>query len=181
MTSFTGCILIDARTSGARLPRQLAALAGGDDDTRPRFNLVVADDTGDPRLPAIARRYGALRVPCPAGPLGARLNAAVLHCSGVVVLIPVAKRTPPRHILIGLASGIIAQTHDAVLLPAGSSGRLAGLLARLRRSPSCDALCLSREWFERIGGFDPELEASALPELVERLRACGARVASTAR
>jgi len=35
-----------------------------------------------------------------------------------------------------------------------------------------------RSWFERIGGCDPALDADALSDLIERLRACQARISA---
>ncbi len=176
MASFTGCILIDSRTSGAWLPRQLAAVAGNGDDGQASFTIVVADDTGDSRLPDLVSRFGARLTICPAAPLGARLNAAILDCTGDVLLLPMARRVPSHDRLTRLAAGVANQTYDAAVLPMGRTSLIARLLSRLRRSTPKDALCVSRDWFERIGGFDPELENDAPTELIERLHACGARV-----
>ncbi|WP_299312516.1 hypothetical protein [uncultured Halomonas sp.] len=177
MATFTACILIDARSAGARLPRQLAVMAplaqAAGDVT---FTLWVLDDTGDVRLPRIAQRFGARLVSTAPLPLGQRLNEAIASSNGDILVFPGIGNATGAEALARLAAEVAAGKLDAATLPTRHAGRLARLLARLRRLPRGDGLCLSRNWFERIGGCDPELDERALGELLERLQACGVRI-----
>jgi hypothetical protein len=179
MATFTGCILIDARSAGAHLPRQLAVVAPLCRRSPPDFSLTLVDDTGDARLPRIARRFGARLLSLPPTPLGHRLNEAIAQSSGEVLVFPAIGNAITAETLSQLAARIVAHELDASALPTLPHGLLHRLLAHVRRLPSGDGLCLSRDWFERIGGCDPELDKEAIGELVERLRACGARVKGT--
>ncbi|WP_444999915.1 hypothetical protein [Halomonas mongoliensis] len=177
MATFTACILIDARSAGARLPRQLAVVAplvqAAGEAT---FTLWVLDDTGDARLPRIAQRFGARLVSAAPLPLGQRLNEAIASSNSDILVFPGIGNTTRAEALARLTAEVAAGRLDAAILPTRHAGRLARLLARLRRLPSGDGLCLSRSWFERIGGCDPELDDQAFRELLERLQACGARI-----
>lgn len=176
MIDVTGCILVDARSAGPRLPRQLAIvapLARAD-----AFSLRVVDDTGDPRLPRIVERYGARLLNVSPAPLGKRLNDAITRISGEVLIFPDIGNTTSAEALSRLAVEVAAGAFDVALLAPLQLGSLQRLLARIRRRPRArsEGLCLSRAWFERIGGCDPALDADALGELLERLSACGARL-----
>ncbi|MGM0636753.1 MAG: hypothetical protein ACQET4_00540 [Pseudomonadota bacterium] len=176
MIDFTGCILIDARSAGAHLPRQLAIIASLARADPAPFSLRIINDTGDPRLPRIAQRYGARLISVSPAPLGQRLNDAIARCNGDVLVFPgIGDGTSPE-VLLQLAHEVAASEVDAALLPTLRRGPLQRLLARIRRLPRGEGLCLSRNWFERIGGFDPGHDDDALDELLVRLRACGARV-----
>lgn len=176
MIDFTGCILIDARSTGPRLPRQLAVVAPLVRADATPFSLRIIDDTGDPRLPRIAYRFGARLVSVPPAPLGQRLNDAIALSSGEVLIFPGIGIITSAEALSRLAAEVAADECDAALLPTLHLGPLQRLLARVRRLPHSEGLCLSRSWFERIGGCDPGHDEGALNELLERLRACGARV-----
>lgn len=176
MIDVTGCILIDARSAGPRLPRQLAVvapLARAD-----AFSLRVIDDTGDPRLPPIVERYGARLLNVSPAPLGHRLNDAITRISGEVLIFPGIGNTTSAEALSRLAIEIATGTFDVALLNPLQRSSWQRLLERVRRRPRprSEGMCLSRGWFERIGGCDPALDAGALGELLERLCACGARV-----
>jgi hypothetical protein len=179
MADVTGCILIDARSAGPRLPRQLAVvapLARADS-----FFLGIIDDTGDTRLPRMAHRYGARLLSVMPAPLGQRINDAIAHSHGPVLIFPGIGNAISAETLSRLAADVAACRVDVALLPSPRCGPLRRLLAwlRLGRLPRGEGLCLSRDWFERIGGCDPELDDGALVELLERLRACGARTRPT--
>ncbi len=177
MTTPTGCILIDTRSVGARLPRQLAMVEAL--PSRHRFELVVIDDTRDPRLPDIVRRFGARLVSQPRAPLGHRLNEAIARCGGEVLIFPGFGNATPAAELWRQAARVAAQEVDAITLPAVSRGVLDRLRVRLWGPSGGDGVCLARRWFERIGGCDDTLDRSALADLLERLRACGARIEGT--
>lgn len=179
MADVTGCILIDARSAGSRLPRQLSVVAPlARTET---FSLAIIDDTGDARLPRMAHRYGARLLSVIPAPLGQRLNDAIARSPGPLLIFPGIGSVSSAETLSRLAAEVAAGRVDVALLPTLQRGPLRGLLAWLRRSrlPRGEGLCLSRAWFERIGGCDPELDDDALDELLERLRACGARTRPT--
>ncbi|PWV71789.1 hypothetical protein [Halomonas sp. A11-A] len=179
MADVTGCILIDARSAGSRLPRQLSVVAPlARTET---FSLAIIDDTGDARLPRMAHRYGTRLLSVIPAPLGQRLNDAIAHSHGPVLIFPGTGNATSSEALSRLAAEVAAGRVDVALLPTLQRGPLRGLLAWLRRSrlPRGEGLCLSRAWFERIGGCDPALDDDALDELLERLRACGARTRPT--
>ncbi|PMR77111.1 hypothetical protein [Billgrantia endophytica] len=168
-------VLLDARSSGAQLPRQLSSLHKASQSWK-GYELLIVDDTLDGRLPALASRYGVRLLPCAPAPLGNRMNTAVGASQGDLLLFPglVARRS--YHWLDDMISDVKHGAWDVAILPARRQSvlfRLWGLL--LRVSPT-DTFCVTRDWFERIGGFDPGLEAEAVPELLERLHACQARV-----
>lgn len=176
MIDFTGCILIDARGAGSRLPRQLAIVAPLARAKAASFSMRIIDDTGDPRLPRIAHRCGARLISVSPAPLGQRLNEAIARSNGEVLVFPGIGNATGAEALLALAHEVAAGECDAALLPDLHRGPLQRLLARIRRLPRGEGLCLSRSWFERIGGCDPVHEDGALDELLERLRSCGARV-----
>ncbi|MFN2331831.1 MAG: hypothetical protein ABR580_08245 [Halomonas sp.] len=176
MIDFTGCILIDARSAGSHLPRQLAIVAPLARADAALFSLRIVDDTGDPRLPRIAQRYLARLISVSPAPLGQRLNDAIARCNGEVLIFPGIGNATSAEVLVQLANEVAEGGFDAALLPTLHRGPLQRLLARIRRLPQSEGLCLSHSWFERVGGCDPRHDDSALDELLERLRACGARV-----
>lgn len=169
-------ILLDARSMGARLPRRLAALR----PLRQRHDLhtevLVADDTDDPRLLRLANRHDARIVPTEGTPLGDRFNTAFTHSHGEALLFPAGWLTIPASWLETALADIEHHRQDAVVLTASSPNTLNRLWQRLRHRTPADTLCISRIWFERIGGCDPALDLEALSDLIERLRACPARI-----
>ncbi|PMR80922.1 hypothetical protein [Halomonas urumqiensis] len=176
MTPYLGCILLDARVSGSHLPRQLAALEGLNRQRDPTFGILLVDDTADQRRASLAARHGVQHLVLAPAALGTRLNIATSHCQSDVLVFPAARQQPDPASISKAAARVAEKRQDAMSLTTSPSGPLARWLPRLVRGDLNHTLCVSREWFERIGGCDPELEHSALTELLERLRACGARV-----
>ncbi|MGJ7459104.1 hypothetical protein ACR80S_14855 [Halomonas sp. MA07-2] len=176
MSDFTGCIFIDARSAGSRLPRQLAVVAPLASTDATPFALRIIDDTGDPRLPRIAQHFGARLLGVSPAPLGQRINDAIARSSGEVLVFPSIGNATSAEALEQLATEVAKGRFDAALMPTLHRGSLQRLLAWIRRLPHGEGLCLSRTWFERIGGCDAALDDAALDELLERLHACGARV-----
>lgn len=179
---YASSILLDARSFGAQLPRQLDSLHRVMRYGEGKHELLVADDSGDHRLPGLACRFGVTLVSCRPCPLGERLNVAVAASHGELLLFPgLGQGGFPRWLSSQL--GVLGrQEWDAVVLQARRQSalmrlmRLMRLLSRLHRASPTDTFCVTRDWFDRIGGFDPVLEHDALPELIERLQACQARV-----
>ncbi|MDY7116505.1 hypothetical protein RAN53_09100 [Halomonas sp. SSL-5] len=169
----TGTLLIDARSAGARLPRELALVASLAADQA--FELVVIDDTRDPRVAGIARRHGTRHLRLPAAPLGERLANVIPNTNGPVLVFPVIGCLDATYTLLQLARRVGADEVDAVILPGSTPGLFARLLGR-RQSDTAAGICLARHWYDRIGGCDPRLDRDAISDLVERLRHCGARL-----
>ncbi len=169
-------ILLDARSAGAGLPRRLAALRPLRQRRDLRLEVVLADDTEDPRLLRLARGHDARIVTSEGTPLGDRLNTAVAHCQGEALLFPARGHAIPAGWLVKALADIEQHSRDAVVLATSSTSRLVRLWQRLSHQTPADTFCVSRAWFERIGGCDPALDAEALPDLIERLHACQARI-----
>lgn len=175
---FACSIFLDARSAGTGLPRRLAALQRLQQGRDSRIELLLVDDTADPRLPRLANRFGVRLLPCEDEPLGGRLNAAVARSQGTVLIFPAPALPIPTDWLAVVVDEFEHRTWDVMVLPSRPHGTATRLWQWLRRAPPADTLCVVREWFDRIGGFDPSLDTKALPELLERLRACQARVHS---
>lgn len=171
-------ILLDARDSGAGLPRRLASLRPLRQRRDLRLEVLLADDTGDARLKRLAHRHDVCLIATEGTPLGDRLNTAVAHSRGGALLFPAARPAIPPDWLVDTLTDIERHARDAVVLTTGRPTRLTLLWQRLRRPPLADTLCVSRAWFERIGGCDPSLDTTALTDLIDRLHACQARVAA---
>ncbi|MEQ5803473.1 hypothetical protein [Halomonas sp. H10-9-1] len=173
MAFTSGTLLIDARSAGARLPRELALAASLVADQA--FELIVVDDTRDPRVAAIARRHGARHLRLPGTLLGERLATAIPKTTGAVLMFPVLGCLTATRTLIQLARRVGAGEVDAVVLPSSTPGLFTRLLGR-RKPDTAAGICLARHWYERIGGCDPGLDHDALADLLERLRHCGAHL-----
>lgn len=173
---YASSILFDARTFGAQLPRHLGATQRTTRSRKGRHELLVVDDTGDHRLPGLASRFDVTLVSSPSCPLGERLNVAVAASHGELLLFPGLDQGGLHRWLANQLGDLGGQEWDAVVLQARRQSALLRLLGRLHRASPTDTFCVTRGWFDRIGGFDPVLEHDALPELIERLQACQARV-----
>lgn len=173
---FTCSIFLDARSSGAGIPRRLAALKEILQRLDNRLELLVVDDTGDRRLAVLAKHHGAILIHAEGTPLGDRLNLAVTHSQGELLLFPAQGTSLTVDWLTRTIESMEHHERDAVVRTQRPTSRLARLWRRLHYHPFSDTLCVSRVWFDRIGGCDPSLDTDALPDLIERLRACQARV-----
>jgi hypothetical protein len=172
----TCSILLDARSSGAGIPRRMAAWKEILQRLDHRIELVVVDDTRDPRLVALAKRHGAIMLQAEGTPLGDRLNLGVTHSQGDVLLFPAQGTSFTSSWLSRTIENMEHNELDAVVRTQQPSTLPARLWRRLHYQPFSDTLCVSRVWFDRIGGCDPSLDTDALPDLIERLHACQARV-----
>ena len=168
-----GTLLIDARSAGARLPRELALVAPLAADQA--FDLMVIDDTRDPRVAGIARRHGARHLRLHGATLGERLGTTIPTTSGAVLVFPIIGCLAGTRTLLRVAQRVGAGEVDAVSLPGNTPGLIARLLGR-RMPADAAGVCLSRDWYDRLGGCDPRLDRDAIADLLERLRLCGARL-----
>ncbi|MFP4137210.1 MAG: glycosyltransferase family A protein [Halomonas sp.] len=174
MTPTLATLLIDARGAGPRLPRELARVASLAGDQP--LEVVVIDDTNDRRVAGIARRYGAHHLPLSPARLGERLATAIPRTAGEVLVFPVLGCVDAAPTLLRLARRVGAGEIDAVSLTDARPRLIDRLLGR-RRTEGEVGVCMTREWYERIGGCDARLDREALPDLLTRLRLCGARIA----
>ncbi|MGR2740610.1 hypothetical protein ACUY1T_19360 [Billgrantia sp. Q4P2] len=169
-------VIFDARAAGAKLPRNLVIFEQAARRWQGGYELLLVDDTGDRRLPALAQRHQATLLSCSSSTLGSRLNAAVRASRGEVLLFP---GLGDRRVADWLSQRLIdveLDSHwDAAVLPVRRHSWIRWWWLLQGPSP-CDTFLVARPWFERIGGFDPQLGSDALPDLLERLRACQARV-----
>ncbi|MGQ4878301.1 hypothetical protein ACOJCM_06975 [Billgrantia sp. LNSP4103-1] len=170
-------VFLDARTAGAQLPHNLLSLGQAARQWQGGYELLLVDDTGDRRLPDLARRHQAILLPCSAPTLGRRLNAAVGASHGEVLMFP---GLGACHAIDWLSQRMaefeLGRKWDAAVSPLYRQRRTRRWWSWLHKTSPRDTFWVAREWFERIGGFDPQLGCDALPDLLERLRACQARV-----
>lgn len=169
-------VLFDARTAGAKLPRNLVIFEQAARRWQGGYELLVVDDTGDRRLPALAQRHQATLLSCSSATLGSRLNAAVRASRGEILLFPgLGDRRVAAWLSQRLIDVELDSRWDAAVLPVRRHSWIRWWWLLQGPSPR-DTFLVARPWFERIGGFDPQLGNDALPDLLERLRACQARV-----
>lgn len=172
------CIILDARESGAGLASQLTALRPLIDQPDELIEILLVDDAADSRLPGMAHRSLARLLHCDKTPLGDRLNIAVSRGQGETLLFPAPRLTPSVDWFSRATEAIQREEADCVVLARLATTPLKSVLQRLRQDSPSSTLFLSRRWFERIGGCDPSLDRNTLPDLLDRLRACQARVAN---
>ncbi|MCE8016904.1 hypothetical protein HOP62_12575 [Halomonas sp. MCCC 1A17488] len=171
-------VIFDARAAGAKLPRSMVLFEQAARRWQGGYELLLVDDTGDRRLPDLAQRYQVMLVSCSAANLGSRFNAAVRVSRGDVLLFPgLGDRRAVDWLSLRLIDLDLEPESgwDAAVLPVRRHSWLRWWWLLQRPSP-LDTFWVARDWFERIGGFDPQLGSDALPDLLERLRACQARV-----
>jgi len=172
-------ILLDARTAGASLPRRLAALTPLQQRCDLHTEVMLAIHNETPQLRRLARKYDVRLIVTAGTPLGDRLNTAMAHSQGKAMLFPAWRHAIPADWLIATLADIARCRMDAAVLTASPPTRMRRLWQRVRHQMPADTLCVSRDWFERIGGCDPTLDLDALPDLIGRLRACQARITAT--
>ncbi|SDM80138.1 hypothetical protein SAMN05192555_1204 [Franzmannia pantelleriensis] len=170
------CIIIDSRLMAARLPRCLATLHHAVARHPDKVDIRVVSDDDNGNLHTLTRRIGAHFETIRLGSIGARSNEMVRRTPGATLIFPT-----PRMRLVSdwLDKADHLLTHhqwDAVLLTPRRRPLSQGFKRLWQREPEAGTLCVRRDWFERIGGFDPSLDESAHSDLLARLRACQARV-----
>lgn len=170
------CIVIDSRLMATRLTRCLATLHHAVARHPDKVDIRVIASEHDPTLESLGRRIGAHIEHIPLPSFGARSNEA-------------ARRTPVDILIFPMPRARLAPywLDDADRLLSSHQWDAAILQTRVRHLPHCfkrlwqreavtGALCVRRDWFERIGGFDPALDADAHADLIARLRACQVRM-----
>ncbi len=171
------CIIVDIGLMASRLPRYLATLRNAVQHFPGRTDVRVVSDAHNARLATMSRRFGARFEAVSQASIGARGNAVASQCLGDA-LVFLAPRGKLGEDWLNDADHLLSdQAWDAVVFKAPDHGKARGL-SRLWRTPPLmpGTLCVRRQWFERIGGFDPTLNDRAYQDLIDRLRACQARV-----
>ncbi|WP_251309406.1 hypothetical protein [Halomonas sp. NCCP-2165] len=166
------CIIIDACLMATWLPRQLPGLRHLRRHHAGQLDIHVVSESYQPRLQALSRRFGLTLEVVPEPTAGARSNRLVQGTQGELLIFPSPQYGLPPQWLSRLTSG--ADDWDALLFtPPQRAWRP---WQRLWRTPATGTLCVRRDWFERLGGFDPSLDRQAHQDLLARLRACHARI-----
>lgn len=168
------CVIIDTRRGYARLGRCLRAIATAVTNDQGSVDIILVADRVRSRLVTLADQHGASIIKLPAGPRGQRYNTIANSVqTEALVFIDATAEVPP-----GWFMHIEDALHDhwnAVILTTQS--RFPPWLARFYHPAGRTlALAIKRTWFERVGGFDPDLDNEAERDLVGRLMACHARV-----
>lgn len=131
-----------------------------------------------PRLPLgkLAERYGARTLTLPGLTRGSRLNAAANASHGDVLVFIESANELSDEWLGEIDQALRLQAWDALALVA-ERWPVSAWLQRIGRGRlHTQVFAVQRVWFERLGGFDPELESQAERDLLGRLQACHARV-----
>lgn len=168
------CVIIDTRRGYSRLGRCLRAVAKAVANVRGSVDIILIADRVRSRLVTLAEQHAARIVKLPSGPRGQRYNTIANSVQAeALVFIDATAEIPP-----GWFVHIEDALHDhwnAVTLTAES--RVPAWLAHFYHPTGRTmALAIRRTWFERVGGFDPDLDHTAERDLAGRLLACHARV-----
>lgn len=174
------CFIIDAMVTGAMLPRHLKSIreSGIADHLLP---ILVTGTRPQVRLTSIEQRYHTHCLITPNKPLGARLNQAAFNSQAEWLIIALQKQPLPASLWGSLYPQLSAYTLDVIMIglakPTLSERILRRLLASALILPPY--IAVRRAWFERLGGFDPELdELNAIKDFLQRLHACTTRLKS---
>lgn len=171
------CFIVDALVTGARLPRHLYSIrqSGRADHQVP---IIVTHNRTDNRLTEIEQRYQVHCVITPSRPLGARLNQAAYISQAEWLFIALKKKTIDPEQWDDIIPLLDTASLDALIIVSAPPRFTSRLLQRLIGSAMTvpPYIAIRRAWLERIGGFDPELDESAVKDLLQRLYACPTRL-----
>lgn len=169
-------VFIDSRRSYARLGRCLKTVSHAASHIHGSITLVLIVDRVRARLTQLAEDYGAHLLELPSGSRGQRYNtsASAVVADALFFIDPLTEL--PEDWLSHAEQMLFEQHKDVVALTA--NGCLAPAWFDLFQMPRRHTLALGvrRMWFERVGGFDPNLDTGAERDLLARLTACHARV-----
>jgi hypothetical protein len=172
------CFIVDAMVTGAKLPRHLQSIreSGVADHLLP---ILVTGTHTHARLSSIEQRYHTHCLITPALPLGARLNKAAFASQTEWLIIALQKQPMPASLWGSLYPQLNTYNLDAFIVglarPTLSARILRRLLATALLMPPYVAV--RRAWFERLGGFDPELDDHyAIEDFLQRLHDCPTRL-----
>jgi glycosyltransferase involved in cell wall biosynthesis len=155
-------VVIPARDAAERIERTLAAIA--DQDFGGRYEVIVVDDGSRDGTARLAERAGArvVRNRTPLGPAGAR-NAGVAVSTGGIIAFTDADCVPER----GWLHAGVAACEQADLVqgrvepdpdhPPGPFDHTISVPAESLLYETAN-LFVRREWFDRVGGFQPFID-----------------------
>jgi hypothetical protein len=158
------------------LPRHLRSIrqSGVADHLLP---ILVTSTNADARLTSIEQRYHTHCLITPKLPLGARLNQAAFATQAEWLVIALQKKPIASSLWGSLHLQLNTYSLDALIIgitqPTLSERILQRLLASALLIPPY--IAVRRAWFERLGGFDPELDARAINDFLKRLHDCPTR------
>lgn len=175
------CVFIDSRRGYARLGRCLQAVTQAATRIDSHIGVILIVDKTRKRLVSIAEQYGTRLMELPPGPRGQRYNTSVSATQADILIFIDPLTELPCGWLAQAEHALFAQHRDAVALVSEGWPTPAWLERFYRPTGRTLALCVKRKWFERVGGFDPELDISAERNLLARLMACHARVLHNSR
>ncbi|KPQ22115.1 MULTISPECIES: hypothetical protein [unclassified Halomonas] len=171
------CFIIDTCVTGAQLPRHLHAIYHAAAD-HPAYSLQVTSLNHDNRLSLIEQRFAAHCIVSPATTLGARLNHAAAASQAEWLIFALHATALPATLWRALFPMLDSYAVEAVVLGASEPTLPARLLQRFLATTlqSPPYIAVRRTWLERLGGFDPELDRSAIHDFLQRLHACPTRI-----
>lgn len=176
-----GCILLDIQVAGQRLPMLLARQSALIRRALLPLDIALVAPSPSAELDELAHRFGTRVVIGGTGPLGGRLNAAAAQLRPKVLIVTLEREAIREGWLRRAYFEVLQGRYDACLQRPPPRGLLQWLLTTHPAGAGTRALSVSQEWFDRLGGFDPDLDETALTDLATRLRSCQARILSPPR
>lgn len=173
----TVCFIVDASVVGACLPRHLRSIRQSG-LAEHLVSVIVTAAFLDERFATLEHRFHAHCLVTPEKKLGARLNQAAYVSQAEWLLVAMHKQVLPSQLWPLLYPELDTQTLDALIISA-MTPRLPERLWQQLRGPNAALppyMAISRTWLESLGGFDPELEVTAMTDLLQRLHACPTRL-----
>lgn len=173
----TVCFIVDASVTGVLLPRHLRAIrqTGLADHI---FPIIVTGPTADPRISHFEHRYRVHFLITPSQPLGERINQAAYLSQADWLLIAMQQQTLEAKLWCLLYPQLDTYTLDAFLIGSEPPRLSERLFQRFLGTGVAvpPYIAIKRTWLERLGGLDPELDETALTDLLQRLYACSTRL-----
>lgn len=169
-------VIIDSRRGYSRLVRFLAAIEEDARGFEGRLETWLVIDKPRNRMDQLAEAHGARQLLLPGLPRGKRLNVASNHSQADVLVFVDPAIDLPQGWLNFVEQTLFHQHWDVTALVTDGWPGTHWLQRFYRPGVRVPLLAMRRIWFERVGGFDPELEGSAERDLLSRLGACHARV-----
>ncbi|QXH43834.1 glycosyltransferase [Pseudomonas sessilinigenes] len=153
--------------------------------------LIVVDNGSTDQGPQRARELGAQVLPCPGLSIGALRNRGAAVATGdCLAFLDADIEVPGNWLQLWQRNQAQAEVFALDCAAPASApwfarawqrrSLAAGGKARLLQWMPTPNLCLKREWFERVGGFDEQLRTGEDKDFGLRLNAAGARQLSLA-